>query len=200
MIQTASGLSNPTAVVVSGAKSGSKALLARAASEAGGDAILLRSRGRRHGATQALVADLLNRRVATVVVPSLAALHPSVASQLAILSTLLQHKIRVVSVSPTESWVTVLDPTSVSLIAGLLAADEHRRASQHGRAVVAQLRQRSARVGRPRTTLKVALCEAQRLVGEKGWRRAARTIGTSPATLRRLLREAGLLPAPRRAA
>lgn len=199
MIMTERVPERPVAVVVTGRRTGDGR--SRAAAVVGGqDAIVLRSGGRRRGATQALLTDLLARKVRTVVVPSLASLHPSIGCQLAMLGTLLQNEIRVVSVNPSESWLALLDPRSVSLIAGLIAGEEQRRASRHGRAVVAQLRQRSARVGRPRTALKVTLAEAQRLVIEQGWRRAARTSGTSPATLRRLLREAGMLSAAMRAA
>lgn len=200
MMSIAQGsLSDVAAVVLGGRRARTTPELTKCVMESGAaSATVIRSGGRRRGASESLVGDLLERGVTTVVVTSLAALHPSVASQLAILGALLTSGIRVVSV--TDAWVSMVDPKTVAFIAGLLASDEHRRASRAGRSVVAQLRRAGTAVGRPRAALNVAPVDAQRLVAEQGWRRAARTIGTSPATLRRVLARAGLLPAPGRAA
>src|SRR4051812_39042955 len=89
---------SPAAVVLSGRRSRMPQKLAKAAMNTGcGSITVIRGGGRRRGAPEALVSDLLGRGVRTVVVSSLGHLHPQVGTQLAILATLLQNQIRVLS-------------------------------------------------------------------------------------------------------
>lgn len=155
---------------------------------------VLRSRGRRAGAREGLVAELLEAGVGVVVVPTLRVLHPSPAEALSMVSALAALGIRVVSVE--QAWVTSAPANVLAAIAVFLADEERRRASRHGRRVVAVMRRDGARVGRPRKALPVQPAEALRLVNERGWRAAGRAIGLSPASVRRALQREGLLEVP----
>jgi DNA invertase Pin-like site-specific DNA recombinase len=143
----------------------------------------------------------LGASIATVVLPSVSVLHPvSFAHALSIASALVSSGLKLVSL--TEAWLSTADPSTLAAVSAALIAQELRKASRRGSSVVLALARRNGggKVGRPAKPISVSPEEALRLVNEQGWRKAARNIGTSPATLRRTLGRAGLLPTPRRAA
>jgi DNA invertase Pin-like site-specific DNA recombinase len=181
------------ALVVTGRRRiGDRHLVEAAAAHSGGGCLVVRGRGRRSGASEALVSDLLNAGISTVVVASLSALHPSTATALSIVGALLTSGIRLVSLA--DGWTAKVDPETVVAIASYLSADQQRRASRQGRTVIASVRQTGAKVGRPSRPLPVSPEEARQLVEQLGWRGAGRRVGISPASLRRRLAAAGLLP------
>jgi hypothetical protein len=163
----------------------------RAAAGAEAKCLVLRSRGRRKGAAEDLVAQVLEARVGVLVVPSLMTLHPSPARALGMVSMLVSAQVTVqVSTAP---WVARADAGTLSAVASYLVAEEERRASRNGRRAIAQVR-KAGGVGRPSKPLSVSPEEAKQLVKQFGWRGAGRRTGVSPASLRRALAKAGLLP------
>lgn len=156
--------------------------------------VVLRTGGRRSGASKRLVAELLDARVSTVVVPSLLTLHPSAPNALAMAAALMTSGVALVSLS--DAWLTSVDPPTVAAVASFLMSDERRRASAHGRNAIALVRKTGKRIGRPSKPLPVPVEQARQLVEQLGWRGAARRIGISAASIRRALER--VEPATRR--
>lgn len=181
------------AVVVAGRRrSDERRLVDAASAHGGGQCLVVRGRGRRSGGCEALVTELLNAGISTVVVASLSALHPSAATALSIAGALMTAGIRLVSIA--DGWTSTLDAKTVVAISVYLSADQQRRASRQGRTVIARVRQMGEKVGRPSQPLSVSPEEARQLVEQLGWRKAGRRVGTSAASLRRALAKAALLP------
>ncbi len=193
-IQLAQGVAVPkVALVVTGRRrGGDRRLVDAAATHGGGQCLVVRGRGRRSGAAEALVSEVLNAGASTVVVASLAALHPSATTALGIAGALMTAGIRLVSLA--DCWTATVDPHTVVAISVYLSADQQRRASRQGRTVIASVRQAGAKVGRPSRPLPVSPDEARRLVEQFGWRSGAKKVGVSAASIRRALARAGLLP------
>jgi hypothetical protein len=193
-IQFAQGLAaTKAAVVVAGRRrGGDRRLVDAAAAHGGGQCLVVRGRGRRSGASETLVTELLNAGVSTVVVASLAVLHPSATSALGIAGALMAAGIRLVSLA--DGWTATVDPKTVVAISVYLSADQQRRASRQGRSAVASVRHTGMKVGRPCKPLPVPPDEARQFVEQFGWRGAAKKVGVSAASIRRSLGRAGLLP------
>lgn len=154
--------------------------------------VVVRGGGRRRGASERLVADVLDAGVSTVVVPSLAAFHPASSGALAIAGALLQAGVRVVSIR--EGAFSSTDGATIAAVASFLQEEERRRASLRGRRTIALVRQTRQRVGRPAKPLPVSAGQARDLIASVGWRAAAKRIGISAASMRRALAREGLLP------
>lgn len=148
---------------------------------------VVRGKGRRSGASETLVSDLLTAGATVVILPSLAALHPVPARALGVLGALLSAGVRVVSTS--DGWVASLDPQTVAAVATYLLNDETRRNSRRGRSVIAAVRRTGRKVGRP--AIPIDVDEARRLVELGGYRRAGRALRVSASSVRRALLKAG---------
>ncbi len=76
--------------------------------------LIVRTRGRRAGAGEDLVAELLGAGVAVAVIPALSTLHPSPTRALALVGALTIAGVKVVSIN--EPWLsTVHSPTLASI-------------------------------------------------------------------------------------
>lgn len=154
--------------------------------------VVVRGHGRRSGAGERLVAELLDAGVSTVVVPALTSLHPSAAKALGIAGALLMAGVRVVSLA--DGWLAFAEAETLVAVATHLQAEEHRKASVLGRRSIGLVRRGGGRVGRPPKPLTVPVEVARDCASDLGWRLGARKAGTSAASLRRALDRAGLLP------
>lgn len=191
--------SGRTALVIGGRRAKVSPELSSAARAVGGECVVLRGGGRAKGSSEDLIAALLDEKAGCVVVASIRALHPRSARALALAGAVLAAGIRLVSLS--EPWIGLTGAAPVLAgVGAYLMAEECRRASELGRGVVASLRSRGQRIGRPRKVLPVPVVEARALVELRGWRGAARAIGISATSIRRALAEAGALPSERRSA
>lgn len=155
--------------------------------------IVVRSRGRRRGGSADLLKELLDADVGTAIVSSLAVLNQSPAIALSLVGALRSAGIEVHSLA--EPWLTSAETKTVCAIAAFLTSLDARRASKLGsRAVARGARASGGRVGRPAKPMTVSPHEALQIVERLGWRKAGQHIGTSPASIRRHLARAGLLP------
>lgn len=160
----------------------------QAAQQLLGDPVrVIRGGGRRRGAPEALVAELVGCGVLNVVVESISALHPIPAKALATLAAMRAAGLTVSSIA--DPWTTTCDPQTLVMVATYLSAEEKRRNSRAGRAAVAVARVRHARIGRPPVPIEIE--RARALVEQHGSiRRAARELRVGASTLRRALRQA----------
>lgn len=149
---------------------------------------VVRARGRRQGAREALVAELLEANVTTVVVEAISALHPVPARALEVLATLLNVGLRVVSLS--DGWVSSADPKTLHAVSNYLSGIETKRNSKRGREVVAEIRRvGNKKVGRPKKSCDIE--RARALVEAHGYRKAASMLGNiSASSIRRALLQA----------
>jgi hypothetical protein len=153
----------------------------------GGPVRVIRGGGRRRGAPEALVAELLGSGVMNVVVESLRALHPVPAMALATLAAMKSAGLVVTSIC--DPWATTSDAQTLTMVSSYLSAEEQRRNSRAGRAAVAVARARNARIGRP--VVPIDLERARALIAQhRSVRRAARELQVGATTLRRALRQA----------
>jgi DNA invertase Pin-like site-specific DNA recombinase len=181
-------LAAPTAVLTTTLR---PSVVGRIRSQAGalglGQVRVLKGGGRRRGAAEALLKDLLSGGVATVVVESIERLHPVPAKALALLSSIRAAGLRVVCLS--DGWADSADVTTLQAVATYLAAVEQRAASRRGRTAVASARASGRSLGRPRKP--VDLSRARALIEQFGSiRRAAREMNLGASTLRRAFKRA----------
>lgn len=147
---------------------------------------VIKARGRRAGASEALVEELVTSGVGTVVLESLAKLHPVPSKALALLAALRSAGLRVVSL--VDGWAGDADPTTLLCVATYLAAVEQKQNSKKGRAAIAVARVNARRVGRPKKEVHVE--RARVLVEQHGFRKAAAMLGLGATTVRRALMQA----------
>lgn len=172
------------AVVLAGRRARLSPALA-AASCGSRAAVVLRSGGRRRGAREQLVSELLNSDVTTVVVSSILSLHPIPAHALEALAVLRAAGLRVFSMA--DAWVSSADPATIQAVANFLRSAEARKNSKRGHDVIAEIRRKqNAKVGRPRKPVDVE--RARVLVEQHGYRKAASMLGNiSASSVRRAL-------------
>lgn len=152
-----------------------------------GQVRVLKGGGRRRGAAEDLLKDLLSGGVATVVIESIERLHPVPARALGLLSAMRSAGLRVVCL--TDGWADSADVETLKSVASYLSAVEQRAASKRGRTAIASARASGRRLGRPKKS--VDLARARALVEQHGSiRRAARELQVGATTLRRLLENA----------
>lgn len=152
-----------------------------------GQVRVVKGGGRRRGAAEDLLKDLLSGGVATVVIESIERLHPVPARALGLLSAMRSAGLRVVCL--TDGWADSADVETLKAVASYLSAVEQRAASRRGRTAIASARASGRSLGRPKKT--VDLSRALALVQQHGSiRRAARELQVGATTLRRALRQA----------
>ena len=149
---------------------------------------VLKSHGRRKGASAALVTELLESGVSTIVIESISKLHPIPAHALALVGALMNAGLRVISVR--DGWAANADPNTLMAAAAFITGIEEKRNSKRGRESAAVLRKTGRRVGRPARPLPVPVGEARQAVETLGWRGAARALSISAASIRRALAKA----------
>lgn len=181
-------LAAPTAVLTTTARPSE---VGRIRSQAGtlglGQVRVLKGGGRKRGAAEALLKDLLSGGVATVVVESIERLHPIPARALGLLSAIRSAGLRVVCL--TDGWADSADVETLKAVASYLSAVEQRAASKRGRTAIASARASGRRLGRPKKP--VDLARAHALIEQYGSvRRAAREMNLGATTLLRALRKA----------
>lgn len=149
---------------------------------------VVRARGRRGGAREALLAELLEADVTVVVVEAITALHPIPAKALEVLAGLLEVGIRAISLS--EAWASSADAKTLHAVANYLSGVEAKRNSKRGREVIAEIRRAgNKKVGRPKKSCDVE--RARALVEAHGYRKAASMLGNiSASSIRRALLQA----------
>lgn len=149
-----------------------------------GQVRVVKGGGRKRGAAEALLKDLLSGGVATVVIESIERLHPVPARALGLLAAMRSAGLRVVCL--TEGWADSADVETLKAVASYLSAVEQRAASKRGRAAIAAARVAGRSLGRPRKS--VDLSRARALVEQhKSIRRAAMVLQVGATTLRRAL-------------
>lgn len=149
---------------------------------------VVRGRGRRAGAPEALVKELLDAGATSVVVPSLAALHPSPPRALAIVAVLSAAGLTVHSLA--EPAIAAADSATLSTIASFLLAAEQRRASKVGSKIITVAKNTGKRVGRPPKPLPVPVEQVRSLVERHSYRRVGVMLGISSSGIRRALLKA----------
>lgn len=152
----------------------------------GGPVRVIRGGGRRRGATEALVAELLGSGVMGVVIESLRSLNPVPAKALAALASMMSAGLVVTSIA--DPWTTACDAQTLTMVSSFLVAAEKAKSSRAGHSAIAVARAQDRRIGRPRRTFDVE--RARVLVEQHGFRRAARELGVGATTIRRALRAA----------
>lgn len=181
-------LAAPTAVLTTTLR---PSVVGRIRSQAGalglGQVRVLRGRGRRAGAPEQLVEEVLAAGIKTVIAESLTAFHPSAARALGTVAALRLAGVAVVTLN--DAPVANGDPATLSAVATYLAAVEQRAASRRGRTSIAVARVAGRRLGRPKKP--VDLSRARALIEQYGSvRRAAREMNLGVSTLRRAIRQA----------
>lgn len=147
-----------------------------------GQVRVLKGGGRRRGAAEDLLKDLLSGGVATVVIESLARLHPIPARALGLLAAMRSAGLRVVCL--TDGWAGTADVETLKSVASYLEAAEHKKNSRAGRRAIAVARAGGRKLGRPRKEWDRVRAAA--LVAELGsYRKAATALGIGCTTLRR---------------
>jgi hypothetical protein len=178
--------SEPKSVLVIGRRD--RDLSAPRAKAGGANCVVIRSQGRRAGASEALVKELLAAGATTVVVPSLLSLHSTPSRALGIVAAL--RAAGVVTHSLAEPGISSADGPTLTSIAGFLVAAEKQRASRQGAEVIARLSRTGRPIGRPRKSLPCSVEEARAVVEERGYRLAGQLLGLSASTVRRVLKVA----------
>lgn len=176
---------SPAAIVTSTVRPAPLArLVARVEGVVTGPTRVVRARGRRAGAPENLIEEVVSAGIRTVIAETITAFHPSPARSLAVVVALRRAGVAVVTLN--DGQVASGDPVTLAAVAAFLAGVEQKAASKRGRSAIAQARTNGRSLGRPKKP--VDLVRARALIEEHGSiRRAALVLGLGATTLRRVM-------------
>lgn len=147
---------------------------------------VIRSRGRRAGASEEVVAEIVSTATKSVVVPCLSVLHPTGARALAIVAALRAAGVAVHSIA--EPWVATVDAATLASVAAYFSVQANRERSKKTRTALGVVRASGRSIGRPRKPIPVG--RAAELVEQFGYRKAGQLLGVGATSIRRAIARA----------